>query len=481
MSSTFSFDPPTSERIDIAAAAIDLAREQVDNLSGSAATAELQRLKLLSAKIDSYKTELVGKVKRSEVWRETDANGTAASFLRRELNVDQREVQSDLRAAAAFDEFPELAAAMQCGDIGRAAVDMILSFALRNQQRREALPLFVESFIKYATAAPLSLLRRLLVSWADQVDPTSTSIDESEARSRCYMHMSEFAGGVKIDAYFDKVSGMKIIAAMNAAFTAFYKETHRGGELISTNSQPLITGGDQSTAATQNSVPTNPPTSSSHNSGTDDTSPLDLAALNSKQRADAFIKMIIEPACEGKVLPTSGGFTPNVVVTVPIDRLVSPDLPAAAIQEAVASGNLHQLELRSAFIETTNGPGRSILSQAAAMQVTCDASVQRIVLDPKSVPLDIGRATRVIPPHIRRALAVRDGGCKFPYCDKPVAWCEAHHIKHWSNGGPTSLDNLVMLCSRHHHEVHSSGHEIEVDQLGKPKIIVKHEFSSSRE
>jgi hypothetical protein len=71
--------------------------------------------------------------------------------------------------------------------------------------------------------------------------------------------------------------------------------------------------------------------------------------------------------------------------------------------------------------------------------------------------LDLGRATRVVPPALRRALAVRDGGCAAVGCDRPPPWTDAHHLDHWLHGGKTSLDNLVLLCRVHHRAVHEGG------------------------
>jgi hypothetical protein len=72
-------------------------------------------------------------------------------------------------------------------------------------------------------------------------------------------------------------------------------------------------------------------------------------------------------------------------------------------------------------------------------------------------PLEVGRTSRVVQPGQRIALAVRDGGCVFPGCDRPLAWCEAHHLWHWVDDGPTDLDNLVLLCRAHHRAVHEGG------------------------
>jgi hypothetical protein len=82
-------------------------------------------------------------------------------------------------------------------------------------------------------------------------------------------------------------------------------------------------------------------------------------------------------------------------------------------------------------------------------------------------PLDVGRTTRVVQPAQRTALAVRDGGCVFPGCDRPLAWCEAHHLVHWLDGGPTDLDNLALLCRAHHRAVHEGGWQLQRQPDGR--------------
>jgi hypothetical protein len=89
------------------------------------------------------------------------------------------------------------------------------------------------------------------------------------------------------------------------------------------------------------------------------------------------------------------------------------------------------------------------LDPEACRRLACDGAVTRV--------LEVGRATRVIQPGQRTALAVRDGGCVFPACQRPLAWCEAHHLRHWLHGGPTDLANLALLCRAHHRAVHEGG------------------------
>ena len=90
----------------------------------------------------------------------------------------------------------------------------------------------------------------------------------------------------------------------------------------------------------------------------------------------------------------------------------------------------------------------------AVRQLACDASVMRVVMGPRSEPLDVGRRTPVVPAALRRAVIARDRHCRFPGCDRPQAWCDAHHVAHWADGGATALANLLLLCRRHHGSVH---------------------------
>ena len=110
--------------------------------------------------------------------------------------------------------------------------------------------------------------------------------------------------------------------------------------------------------------------------------------------------------------------------------------------------------------QASHGGGRGELDDAvsvgaeAVRRLACDASIARVVTRGRSEVLDVGRRTPVVPAAIRRAVAVRDRHCRFPGCDRPRSWCDAHHVVHWADGGATGLPNLVLLCRRHHRAVH---------------------------
>ena len=97
--------------------------------------------------------------------------------------------------------------------------------------------------------------------------------------------------------------------------------------------------------------------------------------------------------------------------------------------------------------------GESITAEAAR-RLACDAGITRVITGPDSEVLDIGRRTRTVPTATRRAIERRDRGCTWLGCDAPIGWCDAHHIIHWADGGPTDPDNLRLLCRRHHTAIH---------------------------
>lgn len=96
-------------------------------------------------------------------------------------------------------------------------------------------------------------------------------------------------------------------------------------------------------------------------------------------------------------------------------------------------------------------------------KMACDSGIVPMLLGSRSQVHDVGRKTRTINAGLRRVLVARDRGCTFPGCTRPPSHCEAHHLRHWSNGGSTDLANLALLCRRHHDLVHQSDWQIQMD------------------
>jgi len=153
--------------------------------------------------------------------------------------------------------------------------------------------------------------------------------------------------------------------------------------------------------------------------------PQDLRTM-SQRRHDAFADICRFWLDRNDKIVSAGGERPHITVTVPYRTLTGQDM--------------------SRLPEIGGFP----IDPETMRRLACDAGIVRMIIDSDSQPLDVGRRVRTAPSAIRRALEHRDGGCTWAGCGAPVSWCDAHHVIHWVDGGPTSLGNMVLLCRRHH-------------------------------
>jgi hypothetical protein len=194
-----------------------------------------------------------------------------------------------------------------------------------------------------------------------------------------------------------------------------------------------------------------------------------------QRRADALTELA-RRALEGGRLPQTGGVRPQLTVLVDLDSLVGhpgtgglggdtacgPLDPEACRRLACDGAVTRVLVTRHPRLHGHHDPSGhpDPDGEGLAAQLRAAAALLPPVLGgAPTQPLDVGRTTRVVQPAQRTALAVRDGGCVFPDCDRPLAWCEAHHLWHWLHGGPTDLANLA-LCRAHHRKVHEGGWQL---------------------
>jgi hypothetical protein len=112
------------------------------------------------------------------------------------------------------------------------------------------------------------------------------------------------------------------------------------------------------------------------------------------------------------------------------------------------------------------GAGRSDLPIDVVRRLACDGGLVTVLEDERGAVLDVGRKQRVVSTPLRRALLARDRHCAFPRC-RYTRYVQAHHVRHWANGGPTSLENLMLLCSHHHKLLHEGGFKMRRDEGGK--------------
>src|SRR5437667_5098556 len=153
-----------------------------------------------------------------------------------------------------------------------------------------------------------------------------------------------------------------------------------------------------------------------------------------QQRADA-LALLAEMALHHELDPGTPGERYQVVVHVDAPVLIDPDHEGQSV--------------------LADGPR---VPAGTSRRLACDASLVVMRHDEDGRLLEVGARTRAIPPALRRALQHRDSGCRFPGCGVPFG--DGHHVRHWANGGPTTLSNLAILCRRHHRAVHEEGYRI---------------------
>ncbi len=215
-----------------------------------------------------------------------------------------------------------------------------------------------------------------------------------------------------------------------------------------------------------------------------------LAYLHASVTYEGMVRLdgLLDPELGEAVLTALDAATPPPVVT---------DARSAANRRAEALGLLCEQWLRNGTIDgglraavmltvdldtlldrsgtrcdlDHTGP----ITPETAHRILCDAEVTRVITRGGSEILDLGRATRVPSPALRKALVVRDSGCRFRGCRRPAHWCDAHHIVHWLAAGETSLENCILVCRYHHTAIHQGRAVV----IGNEVVPTNHAFATA--
>ncbi len=164
----------------------------------------------------------------------------------------------------------------------------------------------------------------------------------------------------------------------------------------------------------------------------------------SHRRALALIEMARQALDFGTDHPGAAN-KPHLIVTISVDQL----------RDELCIGYL---------------PDGTTLPATLLRQWACDAKIIPLLLGSEGQPLDVGRTSRTVTPAQRIALNERDKVCRAPGCDRPPAWCDAHHVQSWLDHGETNLDNTLLLC-RKHHTAHHKGH-IRIQAHGNQQFTI---------
>lgn len=211
-----------------------------------------------------------------------------------------------------------------------------------------------------------------------------------------------------------------------------------------------------------------------------------------QRRADALLDVVVHHLDHAD-MPTQGGHRPHLSVVVDADQL-PPAEGADGADLGLDGPPSEGLAPGRGGVESSRTRGwagvislpwtAAAVPASVARRWACDAVItpvmarllrrprQRVPLeaDPAWLPLAVGRSQRTATTAQLKALAVRDGGCIHPGCSRSAAYCDAHHIVHWADGGETNVANLVMLCRHHHRTLHANHWSIHPDP-GAPGLF----------
>jgi hypothetical protein len=331
---------------------------------------------------------------------------SCAHWLHWRTGIDLGASREKVRVARALAVLPRISACMEQGQVSYAKVRALT---------RVATPENEATLLGVALAGTAAHVERFVRAWRRVNSAAEARVDERRFLNRHLSIWVDDDGMVVIRGRLTPEAGAVVQRALEAAADRAFRETRTRPA-----AQTVV---EEVTAA--------------------------------QRRADA-LALLAETALTADLDRGTAGDRYQVVIHVDADGCPSEDDGSHADGDRAAALNGGP-GLRGGVMELDHVALH--VSAEMSRRLSCDAAVVRTPHSRDTAPAhDSGRRTRTIPVSIRRALATRDRTCRFPGCTSRR--CDAHHIEHWVDGGATRLDNLVMLCRRHHRAVHEGGFRV---------------------
>jgi hypothetical protein len=353
---------------------------------------------------------MIAEFDRRRGW-EADGQRSCAHWLALRTGIDLGAAREKVRAARALETLPLTSAAMARGE---------LSFSQVRALSRVAQPETEGALLEFACGATTAQLECMVRAWRKGSRADEAAAERERYESRALSVFPDDDGMYVIRGRLMPEVGALLMRAIEAAGDALYHESHAA-----------------SSAGTGREA--------------------------AQRRADA-LGLLAERAL-------AAGFG-NPVPSGGVSIEASHDVPISGTRAERYQVILH---VESATLIADGEPGRAELedgvrvSAETSRRLTCDASVVKVTRGSGGSVLDAGRKTRTISPALRRALEVRDRGCRFPGCG--LRFTDAHHVHHWADGGATSLANCLLLCAYHHTLVHEGGWRVEWYGKARPLFV----------
>ena len=383
-----------------------------------------ERIAKLAARINSAEARmmtLIAEFDRRGGWKD-GGYSSCAEWLAWRIGTKIGTARERVRTARALERLPQTADALKHGTISYAKVRALTRVAT---PEREAELL---EFARAGSAAKLERTVRMLKKLSRDAELTA---EQARRRSRTFSVFADGDGMYVVKGRLEPEVGAVLMRAVEAASDALFRSEGDARDAAGSGRGVSCDGGD--------------------------------ARPKPKQRRADAVGLLAERALAAGFGGGESRATPEDGPTAGSDseRHIGSGTRAERYQVMV--------HCEAATLAAEGEPGRSELdgirvSAETSRRMACDAAVVAMVHAKDGSMLNVGRRTRTIPPHIRRALEERDRGCRFPGCG--CRFTEAHHVKHWADGGETSLRNTLLLCRRHHRAVHEGRVKVSVNGDG---------------
>ncbi|MDP2955017.1 MAG: DUF222 domain-containing protein [Longimicrobiales bacterium] len=364
---------------------------------------------------------LLAEFDRRQGW-EREGHNSCAHWLAFRTGIDLGSAREKVRAARALLGLPKTSAAMSRGELSFSQVRALTRVADADSEG---------DLLDLARGCTTAQLERVVRGWKRGSREDEAVLERERHESRAFSVFPDDEGMYVVRGKLPPEVGALLMRAVEAAGDALYRD-EAGVERLAGGSPPS-----------------------------------DMLRAAAQRRADA-LGLLAERAMEAGfgAAPISGTRAARYQVVLHVDA-----------ETLRADGETPAGTLGAAASPTTDadGSGRSELEDGTRVacetsrRISCDAGLVRITHARDGPVLDVGRRTRTIPPALRRALEARDRGCRFPGCGS--RFTDAHHVKHWADGGETSLGNVLLACRHHHALLHEGGWRVMWSREGLPIFV----------
>ena len=379
----------------------------------------------LSSRIQAATYELLVLIREFDARSGWSGCTSCAHWLSWRTGLAPGAAREHVRVARALANLPKLSDAMRRGSVSYSKVRAVTRVATPDNE---------QTLLDVALAGTAAHVEQIVRGWR-RVDRAEEQAEDQRRQERRSLRTWVDADGmVIVQGRLTPEVGAALRRALEAACDQLQQPRARAAA-------DATAGGDAREAATQEI----------------DSVAEELAPSFSQRQADA-IGLLAESALSGGLDKGAAGDRYQVVLHVDGAALAeSADVPAGT-----SSATEGSLAARGQTLLDEDG-GMHV-SQETARRLACDSATVEMRHGAAGEILDVGRRRRTVSPALRRALAARDRQCRFPGCQNRK--CDAHHVEHWADGGATALDNLVLLCRRHHRAVHEEGFGVTLDAGG---------------